>query len=573
MEQESEFEPTMGALGNGKGSRKKSKKSGKSKRSKRSRTEEDGGGSSSKKSRGVQKITGDTIAGLTQAPKNQKSAASDASLPEAFNLAGRPDILMRTSGIKKHTTRTFSCRRVGNLAAEPVLYFTVRSSKNEFVRFSSTSLSLVVYGTYNNPARRRVDAIGANPENTAEVHALRARLGQPRLWLDPSIMGTSFIDKVEVTVDNVPVPTNSCTGQYLQHYVRCCRVMNARPGPHFTKTSQWAYPLGGQLSEPLRVGSSPFHYNAWDSTMGIRVPVYLDGVFPFSFKNRTQESIEKVKQPNLFFPPDTTFEFKVTMRRSKMEALFNNEINALNYFDRDAVVGLLDNNIRFTFQEATVQVESAELTPALHIDTMTKFFSDKGRAHYDYSIPRIQKQSLAAGQSFTENSFQVLPYARIAYVLFVVDHQVTVMEHTRRPLSGFSRFPANCTKLSVGFQGDNKLITESFERFGFSGETSQITKAIYYQYLKDNHMTADAFGDFFPLDPDDTALNQLFCLELKNHMSANTENLVVQCEFAAGATSPEHLQILLITVHPNGLAICRSGSTNYSWIWEFSPSG
>lgn len=574
MEQESEFQPTMGALGSGKSHKRKSKSGGGGgKKSKKSKRGDGEGGESSKKNRGIQRVPGDNIAGLAQPPKDQKSAATDASLPEAFNLAGRPDMLMRTSGIKKHTVRTFSCYRVGNLAAEPVLHFVIRSSKNEFIRFNSTSLSLVIFGTYNNPRRVRVGEAGANEENTAETHALRARIGQPQLWLDPSVMGTSFVEKVEVTVDNVPIPTNSCTGQYLQHYVRCCRVMNARPGPHFTKTSQWAYPAGGLLSEPLKAGSAPFHYNAWNSTEGIRIPVYLDGIFPFSFKNRTQESIEKVKQPNLFFPPDTTFEFKVTMRRTKMEALFNNEITNLNYFDRNIRVGELDNNLRFTFQDATVQVEAAELTPALHIDTMQKFFSDKGRARYDYSIPRVQKQSLAAGQSFTENTFQVLPYARIAYVLFVFDHQVTVMEHTRRPLSGFSRFPLNCTKLSVGFQGDQKLVTDCFERFGFPGETSQISKDIFYKYLKDNHMTADSFHDFFPLDPDTIALNQLLCLELKNHMSANTEHLTVQCEFAAGTASPEHQQILLITVHPNGVAICRSGSTNYSWIWEFSPSG
>jgi hypothetical protein len=53
-------------------------------------------------------------------------------------------------------------------------------------------------------------------------------------------------------------------------------------------------------------------------------------------------------------------------------------------------------------------------------------------------------------------------------------------------------------------------------------------------------------------------------------MSDKVELLTIQHEFANTATSPLKQQVVCLSVHPNGKATCRSGSTQYEWIWEFS---
>ena len=168
-------------------------------------------------------------------------------------------------------------------------HFVIRSSKNEWIRFKPDSISILLFGTYDNPDYAEGHA---NPRIAAQRHALRSGEAVPSMYLDPSVLGTGFVDRVDVSINNVPVPTNTAMGKLLLHYVRMARIFNTKPGPMLTKNTSINRPVGGRnaLRAPMATATQPFDYYTWNSTTGQRVPIFL-------------ESIDRASEPNLFFPP------------------------------------------------------------------------------------------------------------------------------------------------------------------------------------------------------------------------------------------------------------------------------
>lgn len=496
-------------------------------------------------------------------------AFDEAPKPEFSNLATRPDALLRSPiGVKKQEVK--SCLPfygTGNLNTESFFHFSIRSSKHEWIRFRPDALSITIYGQHRNG---QYVANSVVPRQQPTHIALQARTSAPAIMMDPSVMGTGFFKKVETSVNNNYVHTNSSLGiNLLPQYARINRVFVAKAEPHFTKSTQYSYEAEFLKKKVMQAATAPFDYNAWNSRQGVRIPVYLDGIFPFDMKSAILESMDNQKEPNLYFPPDTTLEFKFYTHTSKMEAIWHPEVGMAEYFDKAQALANVGNyQLRFTFQDALLEYESIELHPSNHIEAIENFKAGH-QAIYEYDIPRGQHQALLSGSSYTENTFQIMPYARFAIIMFVQDWSIFVMDNLRRPLSGFSRFPKDCTKMQIGFAGDKTLITDSFERFGVAGEQHQISKKIFYEYLKAKRLTSDAFDDFFPKNATDIALNQAIPIDLRSHVSKNTELLTVQCEFAGGTTSPTDIQVVCISIHPNGKATVRSGKDNYSWVWEF----
>ena len=503
----------------------------------------------------------------TKAPPEPPTESDLPNIP-GFNLAGRPDTLKKKNGIKRSQFKVVGPYHTSNVNTETYWHFVIRSSKNEWIRFKTDSLSLLLYGTYTNP---RYVAANLDPEIGVQTHALRSGQNRPSMYIDPSVKGTGFVERVEVSINNVPVPTNSTIGKLLLHYVRCARIFNTNPGAMFATNADIAFTATGvraSLNPAMKEASAPFDYFALTSTTGQRVPVYLDGIFPFDIKNKTLESIDRQREPNLFFPPDTEIAIKVHVMPSKIESIFHDQVQLADYFNPDANADRPTGDLKLSIQEVTLEYESVELMASEHVKAM-KQYMEGGLGIYDYDIVRAQNQALPAEVSYSDTCFQIMPQARLAYIMFLPDYATFTQEATRKPLSGFSRFPRNSVDLSIDFAGEQNIITPKFINFGKSAQNHHISMKIYHDYLVRNHMTSRKFDDFFPRDAAEYSLIQIFCLDLKNYMSERTELLNIRSTYAGG-TSPRSTQVVCITVHPNGRATCRSSGTQFEWIWSFS---
>ena len=505
---------------------------------------------------------------------NKNDGEDTVHLP-GFNLAGRPESLKnKDGGVKRNEVKTVGPYHTGNVNTESYWHFVVRSNKNEWIRFNSDSISVLVYGTHDNPA---YEEGSADPKKKTKKIALQAGIGSPLMYVDPSVMGTGFIHRVDVSINNVPVPTNSAIGGLLLHYVRCARVYNHQAKDYFATNKDVSVKAAGadlartNLSASMKKAVSAFDYYDPLTNKGTRIPIYLDGQFPFDRRNATLESIDRQKEQNLFFPPDTTVEIKLHLYRGKQEAIFHHQVNLPDYFNGDkAEVDAPNADILLTFQDVTLEYESVELKASEHVKAMKQYL-DGGLGMYDYDIIRGQHQAMETGQSTTQSIFQIAEFCRLIYIIYIPDWATFPMERTRKPLSALSRYPAGCTGISIGFAGERNMITQKFENFGVERVNDEISKKIYYNYLKQNRMISANFEKLFPREEDEYSLIQGFVLDVKHLMSDKTEMLTLQHEFAS-KTSPAKQQVVCLSVHPNGRATCRSGSSQFEWIWSFSTT-
>jgi len=543
---------TAGALGNedkGGGRRHKSRKSKKKK--------SDGGrsGGDKKKRKSDSRVVAPPI-------------FSTAPLTAKENLAGRVDRYIRDLlGVKRREIKTAKPYHQVNFTTEPTITFEIRSNKNEFIRFNPDSLSLVYYANYLNQAR---NPAGPTEEARAERHSLRARNALPNMFMDPCVMGTGFFHKVEVLVDNVPCTTNSDLNSLMLHYTRCSRIFCENPPtPYFATDADFSVE---NIGAAMKLGMEPFSANAWNSTEGYRMPVHLDGFFPFDLKNRTLESIDRRQEPNLYFPPDTCISIKLHAHRTKMESIFHPEIavDMNQYWDRALNVANYDAlGLRFTFLDALMSYESVQLHPAHHVDLMQAYRAG-GLAQYDYDRVCGQYCPLMADLAITENRFQIDPFARLIYVLFLPDYATFTIDALRRPLSGLTRFPAGNTGMTVSFASEENLIHERLENFGVRGRRVEASKHIYWQKLKDTRITNATFEQLFPKHANEYSVIQALVMDLRNNSSRKVESLVLRMEFAGAARSPANQQIVVLSVHPTGQLQCSLDNSTGRWIWNFA---
>jgi len=495
-----------------------------------------------------------------------------SAVPPGFNLTGRSGVV--NAGIFKRVIKKVqSAYHPGNLTTDSFWHFRIDSAKGEWIRVARDSISAIIYGTIANAG---FNAAGATAEIRAERHALRSQNRNPIAFFDPTVMGTCFIKNVSVSINNVPVESN-CHLQHFIQYTRMNRIFNEKPDVHFKFSTDIEYPaLGGNqpFNPAMFKATEPFDYRQALRTDGVRIPIYMDSVFPFDIQNLTCQTLDRKKEHSLFLPPETQLDVRISMQPVKTIGLFNHRFTFDGYLGDAA---LLEPNaaqrIHLTFQDACIEYESAILTPKAHLESMKIFNTPGNFGTYDYDIIRSQHQMIPNQASFTDSNFQIMPYCRLVYILFLPTWACQEMPAQQKPLSGLTQFPLHCTKMKISFAGDSNLICEEFERFGDYDETHQISKFIYFNYLKERKLVKQ-MEDIFPRVPlDKSSVNQAFVIDMKSYMSHKTENLKIQCEYGGGFVSPNNRMILVISVHPNGRAVVRSSSNSGNanpWTWEFS---
>jgi len=465
------------------------------------------------------------------------------------------------------------------IAQSSYIHFQIRSANDEHIRFRRDSLNLMIFATMKNP-KPEAAAENANQavKDTARRHALNARSLEPFMFIDPSVSATSFFSHVEVLIDNVPINSSFLMGGLWLQYVRSCEIFNNKDRTRLRSnkdldTSQ----MSSSTHQALRDAVNPFSYGSWDSTVGRRIDANLRGVFPFEFKNEAAASADNLKEPNYTFPPNTTFDFRFHFHSDKFSAVFLPPVagNMSEYFRKrgsDTGYGVASSDkydIRYQVSNAYLEYESFVLRPQHSIEYLE--LMKKGlTATYRYDVVRGQHLSLPPSQAYVDLAFTIAPFARLLYVMFLPDWAVMHMPATRRPLSGFSRFPEKCSNLSMLFAGQQPLITNDFARLGFTGEQHHSSQRVLYHYLMQQRVWSGTFEELFPGSSDVLPFNQMLYVDLRENMSSKAENLNIRMTFSEGSSSPSDNQVVVLSVHSTGEVTCRHAGSmgHYDWRWE-----
>ena len=517
--------------------------------------------------------------------RNVRPAYTDAPPPPSNNPVGQPDLETRTDlGIKSRVTKTIPPWVTNNLNSETFIHFVLHSSQYEWIKLKSDAISLVIYMDVANQNYNVAHAAQAATQEDGNQY-VNSRRGHPNVQIDPDVAGRGFFTRVDVSINNVPVPTNQCIGPLFIQYPRWQAIHawedhNEQARGHFVSRHQLDFDAANAASPVHLAATEPFDFVHWQRTDGRRIVVPLDGIFPFSMKSKIHQSLENVKEEDLYLPPDTVVEVKLYYHRLKTECIWHNGLAA--HTERYWGDTLPDppRQYRLSVQSAALEYESLELFPLKHAALMDKFRRGVP-GHYDFDIPRGQHQSIAAGQSFTENTFQIHPFARTLIVAFLPDHACFVQEASMRPLTGFSTFPENCSKMHIEYANNRNLICESYVNFGVDRDTQHISKHMVYNYMKKNRCASNfSFEELFPDGSqlrnagDKKSLVQEFVFDLRHMMSEKVQLLRIGMEFTGAAGSPQHMQIAVVSVHPNGRAdVYNARENGFDWIWNFAQAG
>lgn len=485
-----------------------------------------------------------------------------------FDLRGKNVNTLSDSVQRKSETIVIHPNNLSQANIANFWSFTFRARKNQWIRLKPESLTVLLWGRRDNPTR--IEA-SEDVKAKAQYHALNAKHAEPEMFIDPTIQASGFVKGVDVYINNVLVTSNGTLNNHQLHYSRVSRIFqkHGHQIPVMKTLDEIRYTA---TTKTMISATKPFTYGEWNSERGVRVPIYLNGIFPFEFRNKTIASIDnEFDNETLYFPPETHFEIRVHLFKDKIESVFHAGIDDIRttYFASPAASAIPDN-LLLTFQDVSLEYEATELNPAEQVKAMTKL--EQGAiATYTFDVPRIQYQSLPSGQSYTTNTFQIYPVARLIYILFLPNWATFVMDSKRKPLSGFSQFPKSATSIRLSFGSDPNLICDTFEEFGIRGSQHNITKKIYFEYLKDRHIFPFEFDDLFPDNTDTSSTLQTFVYDLQHQMSQKSELLTIQCTFGQAQSSPEELQIMCISVHPNGKGTCKFNSHSSDYLWEFAP--
>ena len=542
------------------GKKKRTSIGGISKIKKKKRGVEVGGGSGGDNLSAVKKFINKDPTGLLAPTKIQRPLSG-------FNLAGRPGLLKDVEdgqGIKSLTKKVVRPMSNSTLNTDPEWTFVINSNKNEFIRFFANSMTCSLYSTKVNATQ---DQASADLKIRAAKHATRALSGDPVMFLDPSLMGTSFVKSVRVAVNGVPVQSNNLMDPHLLQYVRCARIFNKNPEPYLANQAKVLVGADRTTNSlAMKTGLQPFDHVLWNKDTPVRIPIFLDGIWPFDHRCRTIESIDQEPEPPLYLPPDSRIEVTVELHRNRMAAVFHENCN--DYAEYFGATNRTVSTVTSSFMDVMLEYESCELTRKEHEEVIKQYREGKV-GNYDYDIVRSQHQNLEADVAYSVKWFQIYPHCRLVYIMFLPNYATFPMPATYKPLSGWSRFPAACTSMTLGFAGESNLITDQLINFGINDNNNEISKKIFFDYLTANHMFVGTFEDFFSREDTSQSIVQMVPIDLRHLDSSKTERLTVEMSFATATNSPRGVQILVLSVHTNGRAVCSADKDVHDWKWEF----
>lgn len=495
-------------------------------------------------------------------PPRQYHSEPPQPIP-GFNLAGRPSEANKLVGgiyqnLKKHAKPIIT----QDLNTASYWQFKITTSNREWFRFDVDSLSMVLFGKYTNAS---YDANGTAEART-QKHALKALTQKPPVFFDPSVLATVFIASVDVCINNVPVPTNNNLNNFLSHYARFSRVFTHKAyGTNYVECNDDLKNTDeNTLNKYLHYGAKFLDYGTYNATEGKRVPIRLHGIFPFENTCRPRAALINSSNDSLYFPPGTTVDIRINLNPHKEKLLFSsNHVNIdTHYYDTGAATAI--TGLELSVQDVSLSYETYILDEERHLKSLSEFQQGLS-AKYDYDIVYTMHQNIVSNQSYVSNDFQIPPFCAMLCIMFLPDHGVFFTPSLNKPPSAFSRFPSNCTKMKLKFNGV-ALICDELENPGIANHHNEHSKHVLYEYLTSRRLYSGKFDFFFP---NKGPLNQMIVIDMENQKSQSTGILNIETYYNETKSTANN-QILIFSIHANGRAEAKLlNKIDFNYEWKF----
>ncbi len=104
-----------------------------------------------------------------------------------------------------------------------------------------------------------------------------------------------------MTINRVPVQFNNLKNPHLLQCIKCARLFNQNPIPFLS--TQAKVKVGDDRTKnslPIKTGLRAFDHVTWDSNRAVRLPNFLDGIWPFDSIVRTEHQTLNVNAACMF---------------------------------------------------------------------------------------------------------------------------------------------------------------------------------------------------------------------------------------------------------------------------------
>jgi hypothetical protein len=280
----------------------------------------------------------------------------------------------------------------------------------------------------------------------------------------------------------------------------------------------------------------------------------MDGVFPFDNSNATLDAINGTHTTAKVLPPGTTITVCVYFYENIFDFCFNEAYSMQQYYS-SAAAATSAVTAKLTIESITLSYESITLIPSKEIELQ----SDLGKGGIlKYNFPCLtgsQRHRLASNVTYDRAQFPVDESIELFYIGFLNDWALSIDDTQHKPLSTFSRFPKNMTRMRITYAG-NPCIVESFDYFGLTPDKDNHPSMINtYRYLQEKNIAPGPYESYFPRKNE--PVNQYIVYDVKDRAPVRGHTSVIITMEFNGQRSPANVNVVFIPVS-------RKGEISYS---------
>lgn len=466
----------------------------------------------------------------------------------------------------KHITNSYLdfCHPLTESSNDLNWIFQVPVRKHQYIKFKEDSLSCNVIGymensTYNANA-------GAEDTNRFQYHTLQAKSNTPGVYTEEYVEGRQFIKNVDLFLDNKAIPTDNLSYGGAT-YCKLNAVFNRPKDPKcknliLTSKDVAPFKVGGpagdtKYPDPVKAGMDPFDYGGVNGTKPKKLTFYLNGYCFFNDNNISDRNNYKN-----CLPPGTKIEIRVQLHENFEQLLYRTNLPFDTYFSDTAVTAdeKAAKGLNLKFSDITLSYEVFEISDFARLDYEQRMLR-KGVLTYTWDVPQCQFAKLNDSDTMSDRTFAIQPQCKYAFIAFQPSHAIFHGSEPDKYASTWSKFPKGCTKIILEYNGENNLICkQELENFGIEDQDNEISKYLFYDYIKKNFTFKGKFSSIFDTEPNAQSLIQVIPLRLEHFRSKEPSSLHVQLFFGSNRC-PKKYDIVCISVHATG----RVELSNKGW--------
>jgi hypothetical protein len=334
------------------------------------------------------------------------------------------------------------------------------------------------------------------------LHFIRPSLGEPPLYLEPSLSAAAFFSDVAVEINGIPVEQsslgkNAWLFQVFNRVFQGDKVRRQKYDSELVRvTNENDRKIGNKDNSPdLKAALTMMDHDARRTTKWKMMRFGTDLVWPLDTQSNTCRALSGVVNQNGYLPPSTTVKITLT-KRDPIGACVENASIPDDVYYTDTVVSEVAQiwEAQWNIKQFELTYESLTLSSQERMDKIrreaTQYYVDKGQVLF---------QEVSPGQSFTVNTVHVPAGARFLGLFFAQTNQISFNPAQKKPLSARFNMIPGADHVDYEMDGKPLLFEKGLDKPGVHTQAHVSRScADLHRYMVHAQLYSRPFDSMFP---------------------------------------------------------------------------